>query len=128
MSTPTSTPTNITLHGTLAWDPTERFTAAKTETQLVPHPTVPGRKVEKQVPVPGRPYIKLSLRRQGAETTTDCTVWNPYDRASVEGADRGRKGDRVILVGHFETYTQRNEGKRRKTFVVDEFRFVGGAR
>ena len=127
MSTSSSTPTNITLYGTLAWDPTERSTAPKAETLMVPHPADPDRKIEKKVPIPGRPYIKLSLIRQGGGNTTDCTIWNPYERASVEGAHRGRKGDRVALVGHFETYTPK-DSKRRTTFVVEEFHFLGAAR
>jgi single-stranded DNA-binding protein len=127
MSPSTSTANTTTVFGTLAWDPTERFTAEKTGTQWVPDPTVPGRKVAKKFRIPGQPYIKLSLVRQGDRRTIDCIVWDPYGRSSIEDAHRARKGDRVALVGQFETYTQSKDGKpaRRTTFVVEEFHFVG---
>jgi single-stranded DNA-binding protein len=129
MSTATST-AKTTVFGSLAGDPTERFTAEKTGTQMVPDPAVPGRMVAKKFRIPGRPYIKLSLLRQGDRRTIDCVVWDPYDRTSVEEAHRARKGDRVALVGRFETYTQTTDGKptRRTTFVVEEFHFVGAPR
>jgi len=125
MSTSTST-ANTTVFGSLAWDPTERSTAEKTGTQIIPDPAVPGRMVRFRIP--GRPYIKLSLVRQDDRKTIDCVVWDdPYVRAAVEDAHRARKGDRVALVGRFETYTQTTDGKpaRHTTFVVEEFHFVG---
>ena len=123
-STSTSKPT-LELYGVLGCDPFQRFTRARTTTKKVYERGV---LVEKQVPIPPRPYWKLQLGLLDGSATDwiDCVIWNT-DHPDVQDAGEALNDDRVVVTGHYETYPSLSDGRTvsRTHFVVESCFKVG---
>lgn len=122
-----SSPMNTTsLVGYLGKDRIERYTQERTETIWVPDPMLDGEHVEREITIPARPYLKLSLATRGSGETRwhDLVVWNPRQSSGVHPAYLGRKGDLVRVTGRFEEYsftTAEGQTVSGTHFVVDSF-------
>jgi single-stranded DNA-binding protein len=117
-----------TLIGFLGKNRIERVTRDQTRTIQFADPILDGELVEREITIPGRPYLKLSLATHEAQGTRwhDLIVWSPDLRTNVRNAYLARTGDKVRVTGRFEDYsftTESGDTLSGSHFVVDDFHF-----